>query len=150
MPMPSGMTDPIMMKVTKISNVSFDQISQLVHHDLTAKDGWHFQPWPPVGIPKTGSLGLNGMIIASKGGTATASGMFGALTAGGADDEIMITPDFSAKDYSLNGGMPVAKNYMIMEDKKLSKWEVTWLKITHLGKNPFSSEKDLESFGQDL
>ena len=146
---PASEMQPVMVHVMKISNISWDDLSRRIHQDLNAKNGWNFEPWPPPGMGKvlsSGSFDLK-MIIAYQGKPGSYATLFsGAGMPGGKtpDHVITVMPDFTAsmKMTDPTAAFKSPKTFMIMEQKKLSTWEVDWLKVKNLGKSPFSSQKD--------
>ena len=146
---PASEMQPYMMHVMKLSNITFDDLNKRMHQDLTAKNGWNFEPWPPAGFGKILSSSSTGdfeIIIAYQGkpGSSPYGSLFAGIGMPGVptpDHVISATPDFLNSTNPLTA-MKAPSTFMVMEQKKLKPWEVTWLKMKNLGKSPFATDKD--------
>lgn len=137
---------PIMMRITVVKGLDFKRLSELVHHDLTAKDHWNFPVIPGMGSGSSSSFAAN-MIAAFQGPLAKGTSSF--LTSAGTFDmhEVTVMPDF-AQDLATfksigSGNAPNPTEFMVMEQKPMSTFDVLLLRVKNLGKNPFSSEGDM-------
>jgi hypothetical protein len=145
---PGYSLEPVMMRLIKAEKVDFDQMNKLIHRDLTPEKGWRFQPWPPPGIPRTATSSLfTQMIIATKGtsGSAGGSALTGMLGIPSADHTITVIPDLDQTTFANKKPVP-ASTFIVMEQRRLASWEVTWLKVKGLGKSPFASKKEMMDF----
>jgi hypothetical protein len=116
----------------ELKNADPNKLYQLIHQDLPREQGWKF-------IASPSGLGTNTQnelfsVSLYKNPSSTMPG--------DADDTFYLTPDTSgaAGPFSKSAPpIPKVIGYHITSLHKMSKWETWWLKVTHFGRNPFSS-----------
>ncbi len=135
---PGASLDPMEIRYMKIKNVSFDKINEIVHHDLTAKDRWHFAP---SAIGSRSSMSMESI--------EAYQGVIPTSPLGEPDHVVMVIPDYSSGVTDWNaikpGVLPKPKAFLVMEMHKMPPWEATWLKVKNFRHDPFSSQQQLMS-----
>jgi hypothetical protein len=130
--------EPMAIRTMELKKVDFKTIENLIHKAMPEKDGWNYFPQPAPG--KGVALDFQS-INAFKGAKPT-----GAM--GEPDDMIVLMPDAFTNMTMPSSPTaipepPKVDGYRFMEMRKMSRWEVWWLKLTHLGKNPYSTPEDM-------
>jgi hypothetical protein len=121
-PAPGSPKEALETRTIELKLARFETVEALVKHDATAKSGWKYLPelttvpeYRAINAYKSGSLWVPGTGVMP-------------------DDFILVKPEVTSHEFV---GVAWVDGYELVETRKLSRWEVLWLKITHLGSDPF-------------
>ena len=122
--LPASTMQPEVFRSLKLKNISFQQISDILHHDLKAKDGWTFAPSP--------MRGSHFHILQAVKKTTTGG-------IGPNQHSIIVFYEDPSSFPNISTREPMMR---IMETRNLASWEVYWLKLKNVGHDPFKSVDD--------
>lgn len=145
--MPPSALQPVMMRTIKLKAIAFPELKRLIEKDLTPGKNWHFMAVPSLGMPAAAG---KDMILAYQGSSGPIGGPLMGFSAMGSEHSLYVVPISAEMVSGHTAPANAPKIFVLMESKTLSKWDVAWLKIKHLGKNPYSSQQDLQAMGEDF
>ena len=132
---------PYEVHMIRTHKMTFSQLSDAMHHDLSSKRGWVFRP-PRAKTPN--GVYFRERIVAYKDGTSGSSG----IVAPELWVDAYIKPPNNTSIMDLKTGQPEV--FVITERRYMSNLEVQFLKWRSMGKSPFASEEERSKMYEGL
>jgi hypothetical protein len=136
---PASALQPMQIRSLKLQNISYEQVSKILHRELSAKRDWHFEKSFATLKSAPGDLGF----ISAYQGTKPSP-----TSLASPNHVIMVMPDFSSVAFSKVMATTAPKaappsTYTLIEMRQLAPWEIAWLKVKRLGRNPYSDQSGI-------
>ena len=120
---------PMVVRYAKVEHVPFEQIRRTVQQDFKRDSTWHMAT-PP---------GFDDYIDAYKGPRPTGMSEPDAICT--------VSPTHPAIRRVFNTSSKPT-GYAIIQARKLSSWEVLWLRVKSVGKNPYATEEEIDKINE--